>query len=111
MYAIRSYYVVQFIGAPDMEARDGLGGKLYRIRARLKAGLASQDYRVQLGGIWLNAVWASQGQRIDRDTLGVSNGQPDQTFALPAARAPRGVTGTATAVGTVAEFERALDLP
>lgn len=103
--------LVQFVGAPDMQARDGLGGRLWRIRARLKSGLASQDYRAQLGGVWLNAVWASQGQRIERDTLGISSGQPDQAFALPAARAPRGVAAVNPAAHTVAEFERALELP
>ncbi|MES2938103.1 MAG: putative baseplate assembly protein [Pseudomonadota bacterium] len=106
--------LVQFIGAPDMQPREGLGGALYWIRARLKPGLASQDYRARLGGAWLNAVWASQGQRVERDTLGISNGQPDQSFALPAARAPRGdaATGAADpAANSVAEFERALDLP
>ncbi|MBA2673710.1 MAG: hypothetical protein H0U68_08485, partial [Ramlibacter sp.] len=112
---LRQTGLVQFIGAPDMQPRDGLGGALYRIRARLKPGLASQDYRAQLGGAWLNAVWASQGQRVERDTLGISNGQPDQSFALPAARAPRGGEAAADAAdpaaNSVAEFERALDLP
>ena len=103
--------LVQFIGAPDMQPRDGVGGRLYRIRARLKAGLASQDYRAEIGGVWLNAVWASQGQRIERETLGVSDGQPDQAFALPAARAPRGAGPRNPAAGNVAEFERALELP
>ena len=103
--------LVQFIGAPDMQPRDGLGGRLWRIRARLKSGLASQDYRARLGGVWLNAVWASQGQRIERDTLGLSTGQPDQAYALPAARAPRGAAAGSVAANTVAEFERALDLP
>lgn len=108
---LRRTGLVQFIGSRDMRPRDGLGGALYRIRARLKSRLASQDHRVELGGVWLNAVWATQGQRIDRDTLGISNGQPDQTFALPAARAPRGQAASNAAANTVAEFERALDLP
>lgn len=108
---LRQTGLVQFIGAPDMQARDGLGGRLWRIRARLKTGLASQDHRARLGGVWLNAVWARQGQRIERDTLGLSTGLPEQAFALPAARAPRGVAAGNPAAGTVAEFERALDLP
>ncbi|BAO90264.1 putative baseplate assembly protein [Caballeronia cordobensis] len=103
--------LVQFIGAPDMRPRDGLGGPLYRVRARLKTGLASEDYRVQLGGVWLNAVGASQGQAIDRDTMGTSSGQPDQTFVLPAARAPRDASANGAAANTVTEFERALELP
>jgi hypothetical protein len=106
--------LIQFVGPPDALPREGLGGSLYRIRARLKSGLASQDYRIGLAGVWLNAVWASQGQRIERDILGQSNGNPDQTFALPPARAPRNAAAastTATAEDAVTAFERALDLP
>jgi hypothetical protein len=106
--------LIQFVGPPDAILRDGLGGALYRIRARLKPGLASQDYRAQLGGAWLNAVWASEGTRYVNDPLGISNGNPDQTFALPSVRAnPGGLAdpGTVPAANDVAEFNRALSLP
>lgn len=104
--------MLQFIGQADAQPRDGLGGALYRIRARLKSGLASQDHVASLGGVWLNAVWAAQGTRIDRDALGTSNGEPDQTFALPPVRARGAAAGAASLVaGDPAQFERALDLP
>jgi hypothetical protein len=106
--------LIQFVGPPDAVQRDGLGGKLYRIRARLKPGLASKDYRARLGGAWLNAVWAAEGTRYVNDPLGLSNGSPDQTFALPSVRAnPAGLadSSTALAAGDVAQFNRALTLP
>jgi hypothetical protein len=110
---LRQTGLVQFIGAPDAVPRDGLGGALYRIRARLKSGLASTDQIVQCGGAWLNAAWARQGQRVDRDGLGISNGNPDQTFALPIVRATKAVptAGEDTAATNAFEFERALDTP
>lgn len=105
--------VIQFIGAPDAEPRDGFGGLLYRIRARLKTGLSRVDHQAQLRGVWLNAVWASEGARYVRDTLGTSNGNPDQTFALPPMRAPAAQQGVPDVeiVRDAAQFERALDVP
>ncbi|MFL6651529.1 MAG: putative baseplate assembly protein [Sulfurifustaceae bacterium] len=105
--------LVQFVGAPDALPREGLGGALYRIRARLKTGLQSGDQIARLGGVWLNAAWARQGNRVERDGLGISNGNPDQSYALPVVRAAKPVPGsgeTATALNA-AEFERALDTP
>jgi hypothetical protein len=104
--------VVQFVGAPDALPREGVGGALYRIRARLKSGLASQDQIVGIGGVWLNAAWARQGQRIERDGLGVSNGLPDQAFALPIVRAAQASTASdAVAATDASDFERLLDVP
>ena len=106
--------LIQFVGQPDAGARQGLGGSLYRIRARLKTGLASADYQVGIAGVWMNAVWASQGTRYVRDSLGISSGAPDQTFALPAARstgAQAATTDTQTTARNAAEFVRALTLP
>jgi Baseplate J-like protein len=109
---LRQTGLIQFIGAPDAALREGLGGALYWIRARLKPGLASENQIVGLGGAWLNAVWASQGQAVSRDTLGISNGNPDQTFALPIVRASGAqVTAVPAAVSTAAGFEQALDQP
>lgn len=105
---------IQFVGAPDALPREGLGGNLYRIRARLKPGFASLDYRAMLGGLWLNAVWASEGTRYVNDRLGTSNGYPDQTYALATVRAkPGSAPGTTTpiAANDVAEFNRALAVP
>jgi hypothetical protein len=105
--------LIQFIGAPDALPREGLGGSLYRIRARLKPGLASHDYQTVLSGVWLNAVWASQGTRFATDTLGTSTGNPDQTFALPPVRAAAGtiVGDGAIVVSDITQFDRALDQP
>jgi hypothetical protein len=106
--------LIQFVGAPDALRREGLGGSLYRVRARLKPGLLSADYQSQLGGAWLNAAWASQGASYANDALGISNGNPDQTFALPTVRATAGSLSDAGAVvpaSDVAEFIRALALP
>jgi hypothetical protein len=107
--------LIQFIGPPDARPRQGLGGALYRVRARLKPGLASRDHRAQLAGAWLNAVWASEGARYENDPLGISNGNPDQTFALPSVRVNRGGAPgqpeTVAPVDDVAQFNRALTLP
>ncbi len=111
---LRQTGLLQFVGAPDAAPRDGLGGALYRIRGRLKTGVSSQDQRSSLAGLWLNAVWAVQGTRYDRDGLGLSNGEPDQCFALPAARSlnPQASAQAAPPVAhNASEFERALDLP
>ena len=108
---LRRTGLVQFVGAPDALAREGLGGALYRIRARLKSGLASLAHRAGIGGVWLNAVWARQGRYVDREGLGTSNGDPDQCFALPVARDVRGAAAGPGVATNLAEFERALDLP
>ena len=107
--------LIQFVGAPDAMPRDGLGGALYRIRARLKSGLTSHGQIVRCGGFWLNAVWARQGQSIEKDRLGISNGKPDQTFALPIVRGAKAAaadapprTGELVADDPDA-FDRALD--
>lgn len=105
--------LIQFVGPPDALPRQGAGGALYRIRARLKSGLASQSQIVRIGGIWLNAVWARQGQSVNRDGLGISNGNPDQSFALPMVRAVKAQLGLdeGMVAGSLADFERALDTP
>jgi baseplate J-like protein len=110
---LRQTGLVQFVGPSDALPRDGLGGGLYRIRARLKSGLASQDEIVQCGGVWLNAVWARQGKYIERDGLGISSGNPDQTFALPIVRAAKAmpVSSEDVEATNIADFERALNTP
>jgi predicted phage baseplate assembly protein len=109
--------LLQFVGAPDALPRPGLGGALYRIRARLKTGLGAAAHASVLGGVWLNAVSAAQGQHIQREQLGTSNGEPDQCYALPPVRAAAGRaelrSGAAGAdtVEDAAAFEAALALP
>jgi uncharacterized phage protein gp47/JayE len=70
--------MIQFIGQPDAAPVPGLGGERFRVRARLKPGENLPSLSV--AGIWLNAVWATQSRSIDRESLGVSDGAPGQTF-------------------------------
>ena len=84
----RASGMLQFVGPADMALREGLGGTLAHIRARLKPGLRAADHRFRLGGLWLNAVWGSQGERIERETLGLSSGDARQTFVLPPLHVP-----------------------
>jgi hypothetical protein len=105
--------LIQFVGQADALPRPGLGGASYRIRARLKTGLARLQYLTTVGGAWLNAVWAAQGTRYARDALGIGNGEPDQTYALPTVRATgaqAALAGAPVAARDTAEFENALNL-
>jgi uncharacterized phage protein gp47/JayE len=70
--------MIQFIGQPDAGPAPGLGGELFRIRARLKPGASLSS--LPITGIWLNAVWAIQSRSIELESLGVSDGDPGQTF-------------------------------
>lgn len=85
---LRGSGTLQFVGAPDAVAADGLGGTLYRIRARLKPGYRVADHLLPVDGLWLNAVPASQGERVDQELLGISTGNPEQTFTLSPLRVP-----------------------
>ena len=70
--------MIQFIGPKEAIAAPGLGGALFRIRARLKAG----EYLTPapIGGVWMNAVWATHRYFVKKEELGVSDGTPRQTF-------------------------------
>lgn len=107
---LRRTGLVQFIGAPDAQPRDGLAGSLYRIRARLKSEIPSRQQVFRCGGVWLNAVWASHGRRVERAHLGTSNGNGDQVFALPLAGVP-GQGSPRPVASNASGFERALDTP
>ena len=72
--------LLQFIGPPDAVAADGLGGLLYRLRARLKPGI--QPRPVAVSGLWLNAVWASHANSAVQTVLGTADGSPDQSLAI-----------------------------
>ena len=72
--------MVQFIGSPDALPVAGLGGDLFRVRARLKQGEGRRS--AAIAGLWLNAVWAAQQTLPEREELGVSGGNPRQTFGL-----------------------------
>ncbi len=78
--------MIQFIGASDAEPSVGLGGLLYRIRARLKPGELLTTHPVS--GLWANAVWGMQGESVVRETIGRSDGNPDQVLSVPAQRVP-----------------------
>ncbi|WP_341890346.1 putative baseplate assembly protein [Variovorax sp. YR752] len=108
---LRRSGLIQFVGAPDALPRDGLGGALYRIRARLKPALTSQQQAFLCGGLWLNAVWASHGRRAEREMLGTSNGNGDQTFVLPSLRVTTMPPAADPMVASAGSFEAALDRP
>jgi hypothetical protein len=77
---LRRSGMIQWIGPPDMAPRAVVGGERYLLRARLKRGARVEP--LALGGIWLNATWASQREVIDGDILGHAAGRPGETFDL-----------------------------
>lgn len=78
--------MVQFIGPSDIVAAGGLGGSLYWIRARLKPDL--DPTALPGAGLWMNAVESHQGQSVQNDILGISDGNPGQTFVFSALHVP-----------------------
>jgi hypothetical protein len=70
--------MIQFIGQRNAARAEGLGGALYRIRARLKQGERARPSRV--GGLWLNAVWGLQRTTVAGESLGTSDGNPGQSY-------------------------------
>jgi hypothetical protein len=99
--------MIQFIGEPDAVAVPGLGGSLFRVRARLKVGELLTP--AAINGIWLNAVWATHREIVKREEVGVSDGNPSQTFYLR----PRTAidTGTESLRGTPIIEGRPIQLP
>ena len=77
---------IQFVGPPDAAPLAGLGGTSYWLRARLKPDLPTQA--LPATGLWLNAVWAQQGENVQQDMLGSSNGNPGQTFVFAPQHVP-----------------------
>jgi hypothetical protein len=74
--------MIQLIGPPDAIPAPGLGGTLFHVRARLMQG--QQPESSPIGGLWINAVWAEQrsSPQEEREELGVSDGNPGQTFSV-----------------------------
>ncbi|MEO8017667.1 MAG: putative baseplate assembly protein [Pseudomonadota bacterium] len=73
--------MIQFIGPPDAIARAGVGDvPCYWLRARVKQG----ELRTggACSGLWVNAVWASERQRSEREILGYGDGNPGQSFKV-----------------------------
>jgi hypothetical protein len=77
---------IQFVGPPDAAPLPGLGGTSYWLRARLKPDLPITT--LPATGLWLNAVWAQQGETVQQDMLGSSNGNPGQTFVFAPQHVP-----------------------
>jgi len=77
---------IQFIGPFDHVASEGPGGSLFRIRARLKQGSRLPTQRV--GGVWLNAVQATQASTYRAETVGRGTGEPRQLVVFPKTRVP-----------------------
>jgi uncharacterized phage protein gp47/JayE len=78
--------MLQFVAPADAVATAGLGGTLYRFRARLKAGARMQA--TTIATLRPNAVWGMQGEAVPREQVGRSDGAPEQIMVLPAARVP-----------------------
>lgn len=78
--------LIQFVGPYDAVPTLGLGEMQYRIRARIKAGLRWRSQPLE--GLWLNTVWGRQGENIQSDLIGISDGSPDQTLHFPELRVP-----------------------
>lgn len=73
--------MIQFIGPLDAAPAERLGEKKrYWLRARLKQGEAM--LAAPVGGIWLNAVWAAEKRKVERELAGRSDGNPGQSFQL-----------------------------
>jgi hypothetical protein len=78
--------LIQFVGPPDAVGLPGLRDTPYWLRARLKPGLPVQT--LPATGLWLNAVWAHQGETVLQDLLGSSNGNPGQTLVFAPQHVP-----------------------
>ncbi|MGG6297740.1 putative baseplate assembly protein [Leptolyngbya sp. AN02str] len=71
--------LIQFLGPTDPAPRSDLGYRgLYWLRACWQGG----TFRVmpRLRRVLTNTVWANQSQTMTNETLGSSNGNPDQRF-------------------------------
>jgi Baseplate J-like protein len=80
-HGFRQRGMIQFIGPQDAVRVSGRGDvPLYWLRARLKQGESSSAARCS--GLWLNAVWAAERRRVERELAGRSDGNPRQTFQL-----------------------------
>lgn len=72
--------MIQFIGQEDAVSAPGLGGNLYRLRARLKQG--EKLSAAAVAGLWINTVWGVQRDSYEKELLGMSDGNPGQTFSF-----------------------------
>lgn len=72
--------IVSFIAAPDSRAVARFGTPRHWVRARLKEDGPPEFANVI--AIHANAVWAVQRQLILEEPLGISTGQPNQSFTV-----------------------------
>ncbi len=70
--------LVSFIGPSDAESLNRFGQALYWIRARLKED--GPPGAPVISSIMPNAAWVVQRQTITNESLGISDGQPNQVF-------------------------------
>jgi predicted phage baseplate assembly protein len=78
--------LIQLIGQGDALVSSGLGGDLYRIRARLKENGATSD--LPLAGLWPNAAYMTNRFSVTLEALGDSDGNPDQSLYVQSGRVP-----------------------
>lgn len=70
--------MIKFVVPSDIKKKTEFGVELYWIRVSLKEG--SWYELPVLSGIFANTVWAENASVIKNETLGSSNGQPNQIF-------------------------------
>lgn len=70
--------ILELLGPSDFSARSWFGSYLYWIKGSLTKG--EYEECPLLEGIYPNTTWALQAETIKDETLGSSNGEPDQTF-------------------------------
>jgi hypothetical protein len=82
--------ILELLGPSDFSARSKFAGYLYWIKGSLTTG----EYKEcpLLEGIYPNTTWALQAETIKDETVGSSNGEPEQTFEFLKAPVLNGVT-------------------
>jgi len=70
--------LIQFIGPRDFAASSEFGQQLYWLRGRWESG----DFPIKprLQRIGTNTIWGIEATTVEQETLGSSNGNPNQTF-------------------------------
>lgn len=72
--------ILQFVSPNDLEEIVLFGTKNYWIRARIEEG-GFEKYP-KISKIYTNAVWSRNSNTLNKEILGSSNGEPNQTFKL-----------------------------
>lgn len=82
--------ILELLGPSDFSARTWFGSYLYWIKGSLTKG--EYEEWPLLDGIYPNTTWALQAETIKDETIGSSNGEPDQTFEFLKIPVLNGVT-------------------